>query len=63
MNLPSEVKMVLANLEVYIKEVTAQTLNRVIKWQHMDPLAIFDIMACLDVTKIAKLDTDIITSN
>jgi hypothetical protein len=55
--------MAMANLEIYIKEVTAQTLNRVIKWQYMDPLAVFDIMACLDVTEITKLDTDIITSN
>jgi hypothetical protein len=50
-------------LEVDIKNVTAQTLDRVVERQNVDPLAVFYIQAWMDVNEIAQFNVQVVTSD
>jgi len=52
-----------AHLQVYIKEVTAKTLDRVIERYDMYPLAVLDIGASVEVADVTELYTDVISCN
>jgi len=50
-----------AHLQVYIKKVTAETLDGVIERYDVYPLAVLDIGASVEVANITKFYTDIIS--
>jgi hypothetical protein len=50
-------------LEIDIEDIAAQTLNRVVEWQNVYALSIFDVKTLVDIDKITKLDAKIVTCN
>ena len=50
-------------LEIDIEDIAAQPLNRVIEWQNVYALSIFDVKTLVDIDKVTKLDAKIITCN
>ena len=50
-------------LEIDIEDIAAQPLNRVIEWQNVYALSIFDVKTLMDIDKVTKLDAKIITCN
>lgn len=42
--------------EIDIENVPAKTLNRIIEWKDVDPLAIFDVETLMYVNYVPKLD-------
>ena len=50
-------------LDVYIENITTQSLDRVIEGENVYALAIFDVQTLVDIHKIAKLDAKVVTGN
>jgi len=50
-------------LDVNIKNIATQTLNRVVEWQNMYTLSVFDIKTLMDIDKVAKFDAKVVTCN
>lgn len=50
-------------LDVYIENIAAQALDRIVERQNVHTLAIFDIKALVDIDQVAKLDAKVITRN
>lgn len=49
--------------QVYIENVSGETLNRVVEGQDVDALAVLDVQALVHVDKITELDSQVVTSN
>jgi hypothetical protein len=50
-------------LDVYIKNITTQSLDRVLEGKNVHALAIFDVETLVNIHKIAKLDAKVVTCN
>jgi hypothetical protein len=50
-------------LDVHIENIAAQALDRVVEWQNVHTLSVFDIKALVDIDEVAKLDAKIVTCN
>ena len=50
-------------LDVYIENIAAQALDRIVERQNVHTLAIFDIKALVDIDQVAKLDAKVVTRN
>jgi hypothetical protein len=50
-------------LDVYIENITTQSLDRVIEGENVHALAISDVETLVDIHKIAKLDAKVVTCN
>lgn len=48
-------------LEIDLKEVASQALDRVVKRQDVDPLAVLDVCASMNRAKVAEPDADVVT--
>jgi hypothetical protein len=49
--------------EENVAEVSTQAFDGIIKGKDMDALAVSDIAACLDMTEIPELDTDVVAGD
>jgi len=49
--------------EIYIKDVPAQTLDRIVEWQDMHTFSVFDIQTLMYMDHIAEFDSQVVTSN
>ena len=50
-------------LDIDIENIATQTLNRVVEWQNVYALSIFDVKALVDIDKVTKLDAEIVARN
>jgi hypothetical protein len=48
-------------LDIHIENIAAQTLNRVVEWQDVYALSIFNVKTLVDIDKVTKLDAKIVT--
>ena len=48
-------------LDIYIENIPTQTLNRVVEWQDVYALSIFNVETLMDIDKVTKLDAKIVT--
>jgi len=48
-------------LDVYVENIAAQTLDRVIERKNVHALSIFDVKTLVNVDKIAELDAKVVT--
>jgi hypothetical protein len=47
----------------HIKDVTGQTLNAVVKGQDVYALAVFDVVAGVDISSVAELDAEVVAGD
>ncbi len=50
-------------LDIHIENIATQTLNRVVEWQNVYALSIFNVKTLMDINEVAKLDAKIVTRN
>lgn len=50
-------------LEVNVKDISAETLYRVVEWENVNPLSVLDVGASVNVDEIPELDSQIVTGH
>jgi hypothetical protein len=49
--------------EINVKDVSAQTLYRIVEWQDVYTLSVFDIQSLMDMDEITELDSQVVASD
>ena len=47
-------------LDIHIEDIATQTFNRVVEWQDVYALSIFNVKTLVDIDKVTKLDAKIV---
>jgi len=49
--------------EIYVKDVPAETLDRVVEWEDMDAFTVFDVEALMYMDEVPEFDSQVVASD